>query len=143
MVGAAKGVPLPSVDQLSTLSGPATPCPGAQAGRSECPAGSPRAQARGGIGGRPGSGPRPGRRAVVRLVGGCESRAADAAEGAVCVHAARVDAERNRSLGLIALIDIWGGGWRSAATQGWEPGSLTPCPLRLLRQKDVEAEPPG
>lgn len=58
--------------------------------------------------GRRGSGPRPGRRAVVRLVRGCESWAADTAEGAIGVDAACVDAERGGRLGLITLVDVCG-----------------------------------
>lgn len=53
-----------------------------------------------------GSGPRPGGRAVVRLVRGCESRAADTAEGAIGVDAACIDAERGGRLGLITLVDV-------------------------------------
>jgi hypothetical protein len=66
-------------------------------------------------GGHARSGPGPRGRAVVRLVRGRESRAADAAEGAVRVDAARVHAERGGRLRLVTLVDVWGGGWRIAA----------------------------
>lgn len=53
-----------------------------------------------------GSGPRPGRSAVVRLVRGCESWAADTAEGAIGVDTACVDTERGGRLSLITFIDV-------------------------------------
>lgn len=53
-----------------------------------------------------GSGPGPCRRAVVRLVRVCESWAADAAEGAIGVDTARVDAEWGGCLRLVTLIDV-------------------------------------
>ena len=76
-----------------------------------------------------GSGPGPGRRAVVRLVRGCESWAADAAERAIRVDAARVDAELGGRLGLVTLVDVWGGGRyqeRCSELGTQEPTSLAP-----------------
>lgn len=46
---------------------------------------------------------------MVRLVRGCESWAADTAEGAIRVDAARVDAEWGGRLCLVTLVDVWGG----------------------------------
>lgn len=78
-------------------------------GRDEGKAGRPP--------GKVGSGPGPGGRAVVRLVRGCESRAADTAEGAIRVDAARVDAERGGRLGLVTLVDVWGWGYKERSPQ--------------------------
>lgn len=76
-----------------------------------------------------GSGPGPCRRAVVRLVRGCESWTADAAEGAIGVDAARVDAERGGCLRLVTLIDVWGRGVQAAwLLRAGDPGTHLSVP---------------
>lgn len=78
---------------------------------------------------------------MVWLVRGCESRAADTAEGAVGVDAARVDAQRGGRLGLVTLVDVWGGGCMEGCS-GLGPREPPPWPLTLLGQRGVDAELP-
>lgn len=76
-----------------------------------------------------GSGPGPCRRAVVRLVRVCESWAADAAEGAIGVDTARVDAEWGGCLRLVTLIDVWGRGVQEAwLLRAGDPGTHLSVP---------------
>lgn len=80
----------------------------------------------------------------MRLVRGRESWAADTAEGAVGVDAARVDAERGGCFGLVTLVDVWGEEGHSRSTdQDWGPGGPPPWPLRLLVQRRVNADAPA
>ena len=126
MAGAAKGIP-PSIGSCVLPLRPlGLPVLMRASGRESARQGAACAGAEQTAWDRRRSGPRPGGRAVVRLVRGREPWAADAAEGAIGVDAACVDAERGGRLGLVTLVDVCRRRYKDLCSG---PGTLEPAYL--------------
>lgn len=72
---------------------------------------------------------------VVWLVRGGKARAAEAAEGAIRVDTARIDAERGVQFRLVTLVDVWGMGQQEGRCSGLGGRQLA-CPCQRCGDQD-------